>query len=251
MAALRKTFSAVLLFLIPTFLVRHLLNVFGHRIHENVRIGFSWIWCDLIALERGVRIGHLNLIIARRILLRERAYFGRWNVVKGPIDVILSKRASLGSSIKVLRGPIGVSSGAAQLWLGELAKLTALHRVDCTQTVRIGAYSTVAGAASQIWTHGYVHALEGQGRYRIDGRVDIKNNVYIGSACLISMGVRIGSGVIVGGGTTVASSIEEPGLYVSGALRALPRPSPPESRFDLAPAEDPRLIERVFVKQRG
>jgi acetyltransferase-like isoleucine patch superfamily enzyme len=142
------------------------------------------------------------------------------------------------------------TSGPAQLWLGELAKITARHRIDCTQSVHIGDYSTVAGAGSQIWTHGYVHDVKGPGRYRVDGRVVIENNVYIGSACLISMGVRIGTGVIVGGGTAVPKSLTEPGLYVSAPMRSLPRPADPEERGDVALLSDPNLVERVFLKRR-
>ena len=246
---MRKAATALLVLALPTPFVRPLLNGMGHCVHSGCRVGFSWLWCDFIGLDHGVRIGHFNLVAVRRLLLRERSYFGRMNVAKGPIDVVLQPRAALGNGNRVLRGPAGVSSGPAQLWLGELAKITADHRVDCTQTVRVGAFSIIAGASSQLWTHGYVHEIEGAGRYRIDGRIVIENNVYIGSACLISMGVRIAKGVIVGGGTSVARSLSEPGLYVSAPIRALPRPPAPQDRPDLSRLADPRLLEPVFVKR--
>jgi acetyltransferase-like isoleucine patch superfamily enzyme len=205
----------------------------------------------VVALDHATRVGHLNLIIVRRLLLRKSAYIGRANVAKGPLSLVLKPKAALGNANKVLRGPLGVTSGAAQLWLGELAKITVGHRIDCTRTVQLGAFSILAGAGSQIWTHGYVHDTAGPGRYRIDGRVDIENNVYIGSACLISMGVRIGSGVIVGGGTAVPKSLAEPGLYVSAPIRSLPRPADPEERADITLLTDPGLVERVFLKRRS
>lgn len=247
---LKKGCTAALLFGLPTWLVRPLVNVLGHSLSAGSRVGFSWLWCDFIGLDCGARIGHLNLVVVRRLVLRQSAYLGRTNVIRGPIDVLLRPRAALGNGNQVSRGPAGVTSGGAQLWLGELAKITVRHRIDCTQTVRIGAFSTVAGAGSQIWTHGYVHEMEGPGRYRIDGRIDIEHNVYIGSACLISLGVRIGMGVIVGGGTTVSRSLHEPGLYVSAAMRALGRPGQPQQRSELRQLDDRRLVEPVFLKRR-
>lgn len=245
-----KTVAALLLMVLPTRIARPLLNGMGHSIRPGSRVGFSWLWCDFIGLDRDVCIGHLNLVVARRLMMRERSYLGRTNVIKGPIDVVLQTKAALGNANLVLRGPAGVTSGPAQLWLGELAKITVRHRVDCTQTVRIGAFSIIAGAGSQLWTHGYVHEIEGAGRYRIDGRIEIENNVYIGSACLISMGVRISKRVIVGGGTSVSKSLNEPGLYVSAPIRALPRPSAPQDRPDMCQLADPHLVETVFLKRR-
>jgi hypothetical protein len=247
---LRKMVTALLILAMPTRLVRILLNAMGHCVLPGSRVGFSWLWSDFVGLDRRVRIGHLNFVAVRRLLMRDGAYFGRLNVVKGPIDVLMKARAALGTGNRVLRAPAGVSSGPAQLWLGELAKITVSHRVDCTQTVRIGAFSTIAGIGSQIWSHGYVHEMEGAGRYRIDGRIDIEDNVYIGSASLISMGVRIVKGVIVGGGTSVSRSLTEPGLYVSAPIRVLPRPSAPHERQDMLRLTDPDLVERVFLKGR-
>jgi UDP-3-O-[3-hydroxymyristoyl] glucosamine N-acyltransferase len=247
---LSKAVSASLLLLLPTSLARYALNALGHRIRPGARVGFAFVWSDFIGMDQGSRIGHLNLVAARRVLMRAQSYLGRGNIIKGPIDVVLRPRAALGNANQVLRGPSGVTSGPAQLWLGELAKITVRHRVDCTQTVRIGDFSTVAGADSQIWTHGYVHAMDGPGRYRIDGRVVIEKNVYIGSACLISMGVRIAKGVIVGGGTSVSKSLSEPGLYVSAPIRALARPLAPEGRPELVRLTDPQLVEPVYVKRR-
>ena len=245
-----KSISALLLILFPTWMVRYILNLMGHCIYKSSRVGFSWLWCDYIGLDEEVRIGHLNLVLVKKLLMRKKSYFGRLNVLKGPIDVVLQTRAQLGNANKILRGPIGVTSGSAQIWLGELTKITVNHRVDCTQTVRIGAFSIIAGSGSQIWTHGYVHEVEGSGRYRIDGRIEIENNVYIGSACLISMGVRIGKGVIVGGGTSVSKSLIEPGLYVSAPVRSLSRPPAPQDRSDLYQLKDPNLVEPVFSKYR-
>lgn len=90
--------------------------------------------------------------------------------------------------------------------------------------------------------------IPGPGRYRIDGKVEIGNNVYIGSRCIISMGIRISSGTIVGAGVTVARNLDEPGLYVSAAIRQLPHPASPDQRADLIRVADDRVCERIYVK---
>lgn len=248
-AGLRRAIGALALFALPTALARPIANALGHRIAPGCRVGFSLLLCDLVACEPGVAIGHLNLVRARRLVMRREAYLGRMNVVNGPMSLQFAARAALGNDNRVLRAPRGVTTGPARLRLGTLAKITSNHRVDCTRSIDIGDYTTIAGAGSQLWTHGYVHDVEGPGRYRIDGRIVIEHNVYVGSACFISMGVRIGHGSVVGGGTAVARSLPALGVYVSAAIRALARPAEPDARPDLVPARDERLVERVFVKQ--
>jgi len=250
-SVLRDTTSALLTLLLPTPLARPLLVALGRRIAPGSRIGLSWVYGSSIGMDRGARIGHFNIIAVRRLLLRECAQIGRGNVIKGPVDVVLRPRAAIGNGNRVLRAALGVTSGTAQLWLGSLAKITARHHIDCTRTIRLGANSTLAGAGSQVWTHGYVHDLDGEGRYRIDGGVVIDHNVYLGAACIVTAGVQIAAGVIVGAGTTVARSLREPGTYVSPGLRRLDRPADPDSRADLQAVDDPRLCERVYVKRAG
>lgn len=247
----KKIFTLLVLFLFPTSLVRSVLNFSGHSIRAGAKVGFTFFWCDLVALDGNVRIGHFNFIGVSTLLMRKAARVGHLNIIKGPFHVVLRERAALGNRNRILRARSGVSVGTAQLRLGLGAKITSDHRIDCTQSVIFGEHSILAGAGSQLWTHGYIHDVEGAGRYRIDGRIVIEDNVYIGSACLISMGVRIGKGIIVGGGTSVASSLTELGLYVSAPIRRLARPASPDHRTDLSRVVDKRLIEKkVYIKRR-
>jgi acetyltransferase-like isoleucine patch superfamily enzyme len=246
---IRRLVSAAIILCLPSCLVGWLLNLLGHKVGKSCRFGFSLILTDALLLKDQTRIGHMNLIKARSLLMREHASIGRMNLIFGPIDIIIGKRSIIGNKNKVVRGPQDtVVVGRAVLKLGELSSLTADHRVDCTKSIRLGSYTTVAGAGTQIWTHGYVHDMHGPGRYRIDGAVTIGNNVYIGARCIVSMGVRIASGVMVGAGTAIARDLEDPGLYVSAAIRQLPRPAAPESRDDLVPVKTSQLCERVYQK---
>lgn len=247
---LKKITTALICLLAPSFLARILLNLLGHVIGGNAKIGFSLILSDSLCMAAESRIGHLNFINIRKILLRERSWVGRGNVLNGPFSVHLKQRAVIGNRNKILRAKYGISTGSAVFRIGRDGAITSDHRVDCTRSVVLGSNSFIAGAGSQLWSHGYIHAIEGADRYRIDGKIEIGDNVYIGSACTISMGVRIGSGVIVGGGTSVAKDLLEPGLYVSAPIRALPRPSPPSERPDLRRVDDLNLVETVYLKTR-
>jgi acetyltransferase-like isoleucine patch superfamily enzyme len=91
--------------------------------------------------------------------------------------------------------------------------------IDCTRSVTIGDFSTVAGLASQLWTHGYHHFPQGESRFRVDGPIKIGHNVYLGSACMIGAGVRIADRIVVGGHSSVFKNLEQPGMYVSHPLR--------------------------------
>lgn len=235
---------------LPSILARYALVLLGHKVHKSARIGLSFVCANRILLQEGVRIGHFNFVRARRLVMRRGSSIGRTNLIHGPFSVYLDDQAAIGNRNKILRGPLGqVVSGPALFRLGELAKITADHRIDCTTGVSVGDFSILAGTSSEIWTHGYVHDQTGPGRYRIDGPVRIGNNVYIGSASVITAGVTIADGVIIGAGTTVARSLLEPGLYVSAGLRQLKRPDDPDQRADLMSVQDERLCERVYVKR--
>jgi acetyltransferase-like isoleucine patch superfamily enzyme len=226
MARIARLYRSLMLFMLPARAARLLLGRRGRAIHPSARIGFSWIDVDSLELGPKSRIGHLNVIRIRSLKLGPGGFVHMLNRVRGPLDFEAGPNAGLGNSNTVRK--IESGSRPALLKLGIWAKITSRHHVDMTESVTLGDYTTVAGAGSQIWTHGYVHAEEGLDRYRIDGPVTLGNNVYIGSMSFISMGVRIADGVIVGGGAAVGKSLLEKGLYVSSPLRCLPRPADPD-----------------------
>lgn len=226
---MRTLLRAILLFGLPSRLAVLAANLLGYQVHHTARIGFSFISVDGLKMGPGTLIGHGNQI-------------------RGPFDVVMSERAKIGHFNTISRAAEGISVGKATLSMGVWSAVTARHRLDLCSSISIGNFSTVAGTGSQLWTHGYVHDLEGIGRYRIDGSIEIGNNVYIGTMCFISMGVNISDGIIVGGGSSVAKDLVEQGVYVSGPLRQLARPKDPDVRSDLT-AVDPGLsCDRVYRK---
>ncbi|WP_145907771.1 MULTISPECIES: acyltransferase [Sphingobium] len=243
-----QIFRALLLFIFPTPVVRLVVNAIGGKIDKGVRVGFSLVSARRLYLGAGCRIGHGSVIRIDRLVMRSGAYIGHMNFCTGPIDMWLGNNSGIGNRNIVSRAPRGVTLQRAQLKLGTWAKITASHKIDCTMSVLLGDYTTLAGQGSQVWTHGYVHADEGAGRYRVDGRVVVGNNVYIGSRALILAGILIADKIVVGAGLTVSRNLLEPGFYVSAPMRTLPVPAEPSQRSDLQEIDRSMLLERVFVR---
>lgn len=218
---LRKLTTAAITLLMPPAFKPFLLNLLGHRVARTARIGPSVVAVERLWMQDGSTIRLGNVLRCRRVIMRRQSYLDRFNRFTGPFTLALSEAAAFGRTNVVYRAPHPTSIGPAMLRLGKLSKITSSHLVDCTCTISIGAYSTIAGAGSQLWTHGYKHARQGPGRYRIDGRIDIGSNVYIGSASVLNAGLHIADGVTVGSHSSVSKSLPRPGVYVSHPLRRL------------------------------
>lgn len=212
---------SILIFLSPSFLSIRVLKLFGANIGKNVRIGFSYITTSDITIGDNVRIGHLNLILNKKVELKKNARIGYLNVLKGPFNLLLEKSAAIGNKNYITRGRLGVTYGESTLKLGVLTKVTVGHHLDLTQSIKFGDYSILAGIKSQMWTHGYVHASKGADRFRVDGGIEIGNNVYIGSGCIFNPGVKIYNEIHLGAGSVISKDIEEKGMYVNQPLRLI------------------------------
>ena len=218
---LKTLLTACVTLLLPARIKPALLNLLGHRVSPGARIGPSIVAVRRLVMADGARIHLGNLVRCRRLVMRRQSYLDRFNRISGPLSVSLAETAAIGRGNVVYRAPHPTSIGPAVLRLGRLSKITSSHLVDCTCSIRMGDYSTIAGAGSQLWTHGYKHASQGPGRYRIDGAIDIGDNVYVGSASVITAGVRMASRVSVGSHSSVSKSLLVPGAYVSQRLRHL------------------------------
>lgn len=207
--------------LMPPRFKPFLLNLLGHHVSRTARIEPSVVAVERLWMQDHAAIHLGNVVRCRRLIMRRQSYLDRFNRISGPLTVALAQTAAIGRANVIYRAPHPTTIGPAMLRLGQLSKITSSHLVDCTCTISIGDYSTIAGAGSQLWTHGYKHASRGPGRYRIDGRIDIGNNVYIGSASVLNAGLSIASGITVGSHSSVSRSLLLPGVYVSQQLRHL------------------------------
>ena len=223
------------------------LKLLGHNVSLKARIRWSFVWSDCIEMKKGSKISAFNLIYGPKIKMEEFSRIKRFNILNGPYEIRLNQKSSIGKLNKISRGKKGVSYGDSFLSLGELAIITSNHYIDLTRNVSFGDFSILAGIRSQIWTHGYVHANEGPGRFRVDGEVTIGKNVYLGSGVIINPGIQIKDAIIVGGGAVISKSLLESGMYVAQGLRFIPTDFE-QTKLKLNKVEGFNLIEEVYEK---
>jgi acetyltransferase-like isoleucine patch superfamily enzyme len=243
----RTVATALAALALPGPLKIFVLRLLRHRLGPNCRIGWNVLLVDRLSLEDGVRIGSFNFIQCRRLVVRTGGYIESFNFVRGPLSILLGPEAGIGRRNQISRAGHARSVGPASLMLGQLSKITSGHKLDCTRSIRLGEYSTVAGLGSQLWTHGYYHFPTGPGRIRVDGKIVLGNNVYVGSACVVSLGVQIADGIMVGSHSSVSKSLTERGLYVSQPLRRVDLDLEATMRR-LRPIGPKGLPDRVFER---
>lgn len=115
---------------------------FGYQIHPTAKIGLAWIFPQRLYMEAETRIDHFSVAIhLTEIKMESGSTIGRSNWITG--------------------FPVGTSSAHFRhqpdrkptLLLKKYAAVTKKHHLDCTNSIEIGAFSTVAGYDSQFLTH--------------------------------------------------------------------------------------------------
>lgn len=132
----------VISFLLPWKMRRAFLEQqFGFRIHPTARIGLAWVLPSRLIMEENTSIGDLTVVRNLDLLhLKAQASIGRGNWVTG---FPLGDSAHFASETD--RRP--------ELIMGEHSAITHRHLLDCTNTITIGRFTTVAGFQSQFISH--------------------------------------------------------------------------------------------------
>lgn len=129
-----------------------------------------------LIMEKGAYIGHLNVAIHLDYLeLGQNSTIGRSNWITGFPSKTKSMHFAHDKSRK------------SELIIGKESAITKKHHIDCTNTIHIGDYVTIAGYNSQLLTHS------------IDiynGRQD-SHPITIGDYCFVSTDVNILGGSIL------------------------------------------------------
>lgn len=245
---MKKKLTALITLFLPSVLAIPFLRVLGHKIGSNVKIGFSVLYLDYLEIDNDVSIGHFNIILNQKMYLKSKSVIGYLNILKGPFSLMLKEKSAIGNKNYITRGAKGITYGNSVLELGLLTKITTGHHLDLTQSIKFGNFSILAGVRSQMWTHGYVHEDKGEGRFRVDGKIEIGNNVYIGSGSIFNPGIKVNDAIHIGAGSIVSKNLIEQGMYVSQSLRRLEY-KPLEIRKRLEKLEDKDLIEEVYLKK--
>ncbi|MBI1763011.1 MAG: hypothetical protein HYR56_16410, partial [Acidobacteria bacterium] len=105
----------------------------------------------------------------------------------------------------------------ASFYLGYGAVITAEHRIDFTDRVRIGRCSMLGGRNSSIWTH----------NRRQTKPVEIGDYCYLGSELRVAPGARVAACCVVSIGSLLSQPLSESYTLIAGVpARALRRLTP-------------------------
>ncbi|MGH9471611.1 MAG: acyltransferase [Terriglobales bacterium] len=187
-----------LLLLCPWRCRRALLRyMLGFVLAPDARIGCALILADQVLLAAGSWIGHGTVVRhLARLELGTEARIGNFNWIVG---------ANHPGSVFYRDLPQRESS----LLMEEQSSITHRHILDCTDRVRIGAFTVFAGCRSQILTHSVDLREARQGC----SPVSIGHHCFIGTGSILLAGATLSdccvlaAGSVLRGGSTQTHSL--------------------------------------------
>ncbi len=165
-----------LLLLLPWPLRRRLLQrLYGYDLHPRSRIGLAWVYPHELIMGEGACIGALTVVKGvRRLSMEECASIGRLNWISA---------YPAGAPPHFAHQP----DRCPDLLMGRHAAITNRHIIDCTDCIRIGPFSTVAGFRSQLLTHSINLKTSRQ-----EARpISIGAYTFVGTACTVLGGASL------------------------------------------------------------
>jgi acetyltransferase-like isoleucine patch superfamily enzyme len=205
--------------------------VFGYRIAAGVRLGLCYLDCEELVIDAGASIAHgVAFLHCGSVRIGARAIVGSLNLFRGGRRIELDDYSQVLrlNVINAIRNNDCTNEPDSSFYLGYGSVLTAEHRVDFTDRVRIGRCSILGGRNSSIWTH----------NVRSGKPVEIGDYCYVGSEIRMAPGARIPDCSVVGLGSVVTRPIEERYSLIAGV---------PAKRRRALTAED---YELIFGKTR-
>lgn len=168
-----------------------------------------------LVLGEGARVGHFNVCRGiERLDLGSSATIGRGNWITG---------TPLGDD----RYFLGYPTRQPQLVLGPHAAVTHRHYLDCTDSVTIGSFATVAGVGSQFWTHG----LDVIDCEQSAGPIQIGSYTMVGTRCTVLKGSVLPECAVLAAGS-VLSGVMTDRYQMYGGTPAKPlRSISPDAKY--------------------
>jgi acetyltransferase-like isoleucine patch superfamily enzyme len=161
-----------------TFLERQ----FGYQIHPTARIGLAWIFPARLIMEEGSSIGHLTVAKNLEVLhLKTDATIGRGNWITG---------FPLGDSPHFA----SETDRRPELVLGEHSAITNRHLLDCTSSITIGPFTTIAGFATQFISH----SIDIRANRQSSCPIHIGSYCFVGTNCVVLGGAALPDYCVLG-----------------------------------------------------
>ncbi len=181
----------------------------GYQVGQRVNIGLSLIDVENCTIGDDVQIGHGNVFIdVKRCSLDDHVRIGHLNVFRGGDEVVLGPYVEVMrlNQINSIPDPIVVNRTTPKVQLGPGCVVTAGHKIDFTDEVRMGRRVILGGRNSSIWTHNRQRTAP----------VTVGDMTYLGSEIRMAPGSSVPERCIVGMGAVVAGPIEAAGHLVAG-----------------------------------
>lgn len=180
-----------------------MLRALGYRIHPTAIARANLV----------LRVHHISMGPGSRI--------GRFNLLKNLRLVSIGDHSSVGRLNVISAHPVyqRIYPDGAALVLGRHAKITSRHQLDCSGSVTIGDFSSIAGHETKILSHSIDVRRDAQVAYP----VLIGNRSFVGARCLLLGGAVLPDRSVLGAGSVLTRTKQapEPGLWagVPAALR--------------------------------
>ena len=195
---------------------------FGFNLEKGARIGFSLVASKSLVMAHNSKIGHLNVIKSLSLVsLDEFASIGSMNWISG----FPENTGSPHFADQMDRIP--------RLLVGKHSAITNRHLIDCTNTVKIGCFTTFAGFRSQILTHS-ISITESRQR---SGTVEIGDYSFVGTGSILLPNSFLPNFCVLGAGSVLNKRyVEEYKLYAGNPAR---------------PVKDIDINEAYFTRKVG
>ena len=187
--------------------------LFNYDIDYKSRIGlFNIIKAKHVKLVKAT-IGRLNYIEAESIFMDESSSINKLNRVKNLNTLKLGERSRVHDKNFISGNPKniniqGFEFNEQNLILGNDSAINRNNYFDVVRSITIGNNVVFGGIETQVWTHGF--DLD---RTMLVGAVEFGNDIFIGSRCTFTKGIKVVDGVTIGPASVIYKSIEEKGVY--------------------------------------
>jgi acetyltransferase-like isoleucine patch superfamily enzyme len=131
---------------------------------------------------------------------------GHLTIIRGLCQVKLGAHATIGNLNWITGYPregrgyfVDEKGRKPDLYVGEHAAITNRHLIDCTNEVRIGRFSTLAGWRSQVLTH----SIDLRRCRQASAPIEIGDYCFVGTGCVILGGGRLPGYCVLGAGAVL------------------------------------------------
>ncbi len=187
------------------------------------------------SIHKTAFISRFALVLPSHLEMGPKSYIGSFTVCKGLASVCLQEHGFIGPLNWITAFPLGTGSRhfeldperKPRLIVERHAAITSRHLIDCTDEVRVGAFSTFAGFRSQILTH----SIDlNQSRQRCKP-VRIGHHCFVGTGCVLLGGSSLPDSSVLGAHSLLASPLETPGYLYAGVPAKPIKPIDPGAAY--------------------